>query len=79
MADEKTVNVKIEHKSGCAGCWTALLVLLAIGIVVQAWESSDLLVRILLVIGTLAVIGAVGWVIDAKEKKAAAAAKEAAK
>ncbi len=35
----------MKRQSGCSGCWTFVLIVLAIGLMIDAWQSSRWLAR----------------------------------
>ena len=58
----------MKRQSSCSGCWTFLLILFALGLMISAWQSSGVGLRVLLVAVTLAVIVGAAFIIDRKEK-----------
>lgn len=72
---DQNINVTVQRKGGCcSGCGTALVVLLGLGLMIEAWQSVNLLGRVGLIAGTLTLLGLIAWAYDAKDKRKAKAA-----
>ena len=65
-------------KGGCSSCWTVLVVLFALGLMIEAWDSSSWPLRAGEILFTVAVLGGAVYGLQLQQQKKASLVKEAA-